>query len=109
MMVLGHGLYRFGLDDLTGEIQWIDSYIPVPPNHSESEVLAIVLSLAEIIDFMNDNPDYEIYVFFYDGLWSVDIYSMSLSGGYWITLDDVDLSVLSFESYALFGPPEIMI
>ncbi len=97
------------IDDLTGEILWIESYIPVPPNHDESEVLAIVLSLTEVVDFMNDNPDYEIYLFFYDGLWYADIYSMSLSSGIWVTLDDVDLTVLLIESYDFFGPPEVMI
>jgi len=97
------------IDDFTGDILWIEEYIPVPPNHNESEVLTIVLSLTEVIDFMNNNIDYEMYTFFFDGLWYVEFYSDSLNGGLCVIVDDYDLSVIAIDSYNYDEPRAIMI
>lgn len=97
------------IDDLTGEILYIDQYLPVPPQHDESEVLAVVMALTEVIDFINDNPEYEMWLYFYDGLWYVDIYSIDYCDGIWIMIDDYDLTVLSIETYQCEGPVDIAI
>ncbi|MHA1827632.1 MAG: hypothetical protein ACTSX6_03185 [Candidatus Heimdallarchaeaceae archaeon] len=97
------------IDDITGEILYRENYFPIPPTHTEDEVLSVILSLPEVVDFMNDNSDYEIWVYFFDGFWYVDVYSNSLGGGLWITLDDSNLAVVSIESYDCWFPEEPVI
>ncbi|MHA1224715.1 MAG: hypothetical protein ACTSP3_15945, partial [Candidatus Heimdallarchaeaceae archaeon] len=63
------------IDDITGEILYQENYFPIPPTHTEDEVLSVILSLPEVVDFMNNNSDYEIWVYFFDGFWYVDVYS----------------------------------
>ncbi|MCE7748110.1 MAG: hypothetical protein GPJ51_06915 [Candidatus Heimdallarchaeota archaeon] len=94
------------IDDLTGDILYIEQYLPIPPVHEESEVLAVILSLPEVIDFMNNYPDYQMWIYFFDGFWYVDVYSEALEGGLWIIVDDSDLSVFEIESYVFDFPVE---
>jgi hypothetical protein len=55
---------------------------------------------------MNDHPDYQMWIYFFDGFWYIDVYSEALEGGLWIIVDDSDLSVFEIESYVFDFPVE---
>ncbi|MHA1686216.1 MAG: hypothetical protein ACTSYD_07355 [Candidatus Heimdallarchaeaceae archaeon] len=87
------------IEDLSGEVVYVESYIPTPAQHTEDEVLSVILSLDEITEFMATYPDATYYLYCFDGLWYFDIYSDAYQGGIFVTVDDASLSVISIEYY----------
>ncbi|UJG41530.1 MAG: hypothetical protein K9W45_03465 [Candidatus Heimdallarchaeum aukensis] len=92
------------IDDITGEVIYLEYYIPEPPLHTEQEVEKFALTLPEVQQFIQDNPDYEMWISFSYGYWYVELYSND-NGGLWIEIIDdngngeLEVTYLEFFDY----------
>ncbi|MHA1303304.1 MAG: hypothetical protein ACTSQE_06440 [Candidatus Heimdallarchaeaceae archaeon] len=78
------------IDDASGEIVYTEVYLySEETNLTESEVLDIALANEEVIQFINDNPDYEYYVYYdFYQYWYVDFYGNYYYSWCSVTIDD---------------------
>lgn len=87
------------IDDKTGEVLYIESYIPVPPQYTEDAIIALIWELEEVQNFISNYTVYEIWTYFYDGIWYVDFCNDDYSAWLSIAIDDDSLEILWIEYY----------
>ncbi len=87
------------IDDKTGDVLYIDSYIPDPPQYTEDEIIAFIWEREEVQNFISNFTEYEIWTYFYDGIWYVDFCNYDYSAWLSIAIDDDPLEILWIEYY----------